>query len=563
MGAKFNRQDVVLGALPVGVPAQEDALDEIASPHELPNEPFDWDVLPPGTTGQVLTVNADTSIGWATPPTGFTNPMTTAGDTIYGGTAGAATRLAIGTAGQVLTVNSGATGTTWTTVGGTGTVTSVSWTGDGTIFTASADTPVTNSGTLAPSSLIAQTKNTVLAGPTTGSNAAPTFRALAAADVPNLPASQITSGQLAIAQGGTGQGTAAAGFNALSPMTTAGDVIIGGTSGAGTRLGIGSTNQVLTVVSGAPAWAAASGGGMSVGGAVGSPVNNAILYINSSGNLAASSSNTAGTNSLSIGAGGIASTGGMLAPSFSAYSYGHDCVLAGNNGGGVTIQAFAAQATPALKLQSPSSTSVERSCGQIDVSFNTSTDASWTGNLLLYAGDYTSSNAGKRLGIQIQSNGSAALVGFFGATPVVQQTGDVLTALTNLGLVSSPTISASDLPTTGLTITQWTSAVSAATVTSNACTCDASVAEKWTVALGSGVATTITLANIGVGQTLEITTFQPASGSAGTITWAGQTVRWSGGTAGAATATLSKGDTFVFTCRSTGIIAGSVALANF
>ena len=84
---KFNRQDVVLGALPVGVPAQEDALDEIASPHELPNEPFDWDVLPPGTTGQVLTVNADTSIGWATPPTGFTNPMTTAGDTIYGGTA--------------------------------------------------------------------------------------------------------------------------------------------------------------------------------------------------------------------------------------------------------------------------------------------------------------------------------------------------------------------------------------------------------------------------------------------------------------------------------------------
>ena len=105
--------------------------------------------------------------------------------------------------------------------------------------------------------------------------------------------------------------------------------------------------------------------------------------------------------------------------------------------------------------------------------------------------------------------------------------------------------------------------MSAASVTANACTCDASVAEKWTVALGSGVATTITLANIALGQTLEITTFQPGSGTPGTITWAGSTVRWSGGTAGAPTATLSQGDTFVFTCRSTGIIAGAVALSNF
>jgi len=137
-----------------------------------------------------------------------------------------------------------------------GTVTSVSWTGDGTIFTASADTAVTTSGTLTPASLISQTKNTFLGGPTTGSNAAPTFRALGATDIPNLPASQITSGQLAIAQGGTAAATATAAFNALSPMTTAGDVIIGGTSGAGTRLGIGSAGQVLTTVSGTPAWTA-------------------------------------------------------------------------------------------------------------------------------------------------------------------------------------------------------------------------------------------------------------------------------------------------------------------
>ena len=40
----------------------------------------------------------------------------------------------------------------------------------------------------------AQAPNQVLAGPVSGGNAAPAFRALVAADIPNLPASQITSG---------------------------------------------------------------------------------------------------------------------------------------------------------------------------------------------------------------------------------------------------------------------------------------------------------------------------------------------------------------------------------
>jgi len=74
-------------------------------------------------------------------------------------------------------------------------------------------------------------------------------------------------------------------------------------------------------------------------------------------------------------------------------------------------------------LQGTSSTSTLRNCGIIASSFNTSTDATWSGNLLLYAGDYTSSNAGKRLGFQVQSNGSAALIGCYGATPVVQPVG--------------------------------------------------------------------------------------------------------------------------------------------
>lgn len=41
----------------------------------------------------------------------------------------------------------------------------------------------------------------------------------------------------------------------LNPMTSAGDLIVGGVSGDPDRLGVGTNGQVLTVTSGAPAWA--------------------------------------------------------------------------------------------------------------------------------------------------------------------------------------------------------------------------------------------------------------------------------------------------------------------
>lgn len=46
----------------------------------------------------------------------------------------------------------------------------------------------------------------------------------------------FSAGTLAISNGGTGQTSASSAFNALSPMTTLGDTIYGGASGAGTRL---------------------------------------------------------------------------------------------------------------------------------------------------------------------------------------------------------------------------------------------------------------------------------------------------------------------------------------
>ena len=68
---------------------------------------------------------------------------------------------------------------------------------------------------------------------------------------------------VAINRGGTGQTTATAAFNALSPVTTTGDLIIGNGTNSATRLGIGSNTYVLTSNGTTASWAAipSSGGG--------------------------------------------------------------------------------------------------------------------------------------------------------------------------------------------------------------------------------------------------------------------------------------------------------------
>lgn len=75
----------------------------------------------------------------------------------------------------------------------------------------------------------------------------------------NIPAATALSGQVPIANGGTGQSTNTAAFDALAPTTTTGDTIYhNGTDNV--RLPIGLSNQVLKSVGGIPTWATFSGG---------------------------------------------------------------------------------------------------------------------------------------------------------------------------------------------------------------------------------------------------------------------------------------------------------------
>jgi len=131
-----------------------------------------------------------------------------------------------------------------------------------------------------------------------GSNA--TLAVIQAADVPTLnqnttgTASNVT-GTVAIANGGTGQTTASAGFNALSPITTTGDIIIGNGTNSATRLGIGSNTYVLTSNGTTATWAAPTGGSGSPGG------SNTQIQFNNSGAFGGSANFTWDGSNIQVG----------------------------------------------------------------------------------------------------------------------------------------------------------------------------------------------------------------------------------------------------------------------
>ena len=129
-----------------------------------------------GASGTVNSVSGATSGGFAVSTTNATtNPVVSvAVDSTH--------VLPINTGSATTYLNGAGAYTTPASSAGSGTVTSVALTMPGTIFNSTVPgSPVTTAGTLAPT-LATQTANTVLAGPASGSAAAPTFRALVYAD---------------------------------------------------------------------------------------------------------------------------------------------------------------------------------------------------------------------------------------------------------------------------------------------------------------------------------------------------------------------------------------------
>ncbi len=149
---------------------------------------------------------------------------------------------------------------------GAGTVTSVSWAGDGTVFSNVPTAPVTTTGTLVPT-LNAQTANTILAGPVTGSAALPTFRLLTPTDVFGF-VTYVTPTTGSTITGASGQGAfrinpagAIAVLNMVLPpgvsegqifeASTTQDISAFNVTGAGTDSVLGTSGGVLAASGGA------------------------------------------------------------------------------------------------------------------------------------------------------------------------------------------------------------------------------------------------------------------------------------------------------------------------
>lgn len=146
--------------------------------------------------------------------------------------------------GKILAVNSGATDVEYVTPN-PGTVISIGMTVPS-IMSVSGS-PITSTGTLAVT-LATQNMNTIFAGPSTGSAATPTFRALVSADIPSLSYLPLT--------GGTVSGA----------LTVTGDLTVSGSTTTVNSSTLVVADKNIELASGSTTEAAATGGGITLHG---------------------------------------------------------------------------------------------------------------------------------------------------------------------------------------------------------------------------------------------------------------------------------------------------------
>jgi hypothetical protein len=202
--------------------------------------------------------------------------MTTLGDFIYGGASGTGTRLAPNSTATLKFLSQTSSTPSWVTLSATDLPVVTFSPGAAGTYGSSTAVPVLTIDTYGRISGVTTASVSSLSGLTSygvlyaTSSTSATTTAVGSAGQPLLSGGAGTGpeyGTLDLSYGGTGQTTASAAFNALSPMTTLGDLIYGGASGSASRL-VGNTTATKNflvqtgngTVSGAPSWGTIAAG---------------------------------------------------------------------------------------------------------------------------------------------------------------------------------------------------------------------------------------------------------------------------------------------------------------
>lgn len=161
-------------------------------------------------------------------------------------------------------------------------------------------------------------------------------------------------------------------------------------------------------------------------------VGNSALNQTVNGNYALIQSNSGVTSLNSAGSGNLNLCANNVA--FAVFNY--NAAISGlfntNSASANWVwQGAASQTAPLHALRGVSSTLANRDIGYLDAGFSSSTDASYKGYIRLCAQDFNAVSGGRE-GVRVGSSGTAAELGFYGATPVIQPTaGGVTTGYTS------------------------------------------------------------------------------------------------------------------------------------
>ena len=291
---------------------------------------------------------------------------------------------------------------------------------------------------------------------------------------------------------------------------TTGDILYASATNTLSKLGVGSTGQVLTVVSGVPAWSASTGASITD-----DTTTNATRYISfTSATTGALSTLYTSSTKLQYNP----STGTLTTTAFSGsgsnLTFGTGTLsLAGNvTHAGAFTQTFTATANTSVTL--PTSGTLLTTTGSgASLTFTTGS-LSLAGNLTTSGAFATTLTATATTAITLPTTGTLATLA--GTETFTNKT------LTNPTITNYTETLYSANTSTAITVALTNGTVQLLTLTAN---------------------TTITMPSVGAGKSFIIMLKQDATGSR-TVAWS--TVVWAGGTAPTVTSTASKMDIYSF-----------------